>query len=100
MRRALTLATIVCASLLLPGVAPGARPRVAVIVVPRIDLADYAKRGAVGLLVPGSGSWVSGEGALAALEQGRARRAELGGVPHGRTLIHVGGPPAPITVRV
>ncbi|WP_411277680.1 hypothetical protein, partial [Gaiella sp.] len=43
----------------------------AVIVVPRFDPHVYADRGAVGLLVPGAGSTVSRERALASLVSGR-----------------------------
>ncbi|MEO5633014.1 hypothetical protein [Gaiella sp.] len=43
----------------------------AVIVVPRFDPRVYADRGAVGLLVPGAGSTVSRERALASLVSGR-----------------------------
>jgi len=52
--------------------APAAGNRsVAVIVVPTFDPATYADRGAVGLLVPGAGSTVSRERALASLVRGR-----------------------------
>jgi hypothetical protein len=60
---------------------------VAVRIVPPFELARYADRGAVGLLVPGSGATVSREGALAALRTGKTRPAKLGGLPTGRDRI-------------
>jgi cytochrome c551/c552 len=61
--------------------------RVAVVVVPPFELATYAHRGAVGLLVPGAGATVSRTGALASLERGRVTPALLGGVPGGPVLV-------------
>jgi hypothetical protein len=57
---------------------------VAVRIVPPFPLERYAAVGAVGLLVPGSGSSVSRAGALAALRTGKTRPAKLGGVPSGQ----------------
>lgn len=100
------LSPIVAVALLLAAAAPSAagaapaRPRVAVIVVPRLDPAVFARRGAVGLLVPGAGAWVSREGALAALARGRVQSALLGGRPEGKVLIRVGGPPGDVTFYV
>jgi cytochrome c551/c552 len=56
-------------------------------VVPRFDPAQYAGRGAVGLMVPGIGGTVTRAGALAALERGKVRHALLGGVPTGKVLV-------------
>jgi hypothetical protein len=60
---------------------------VAVRIVPPFELERYAETGAIGLLVPGSGSTVSREGALAALRAGKTRPAKLGGLPTGRDRI-------------
>jgi len=60
---------------------------VAVRVVPRFDPASYAKRGAVGLLVPGIGGTVTRAGALASLERGKVEHSLLGGVPGGKVLV-------------
>jgi hypothetical protein len=57
---------------------------VAVRIVPPFELERYADTGAIGLLVPGSGSTVSRDGALAALRTGKTRPAKLGGLPTGR----------------
>jgi cytochrome c551/c552 len=51
------------------------------------DPAQYAGRGAVGLLVPGVGNTVTRAGALASLERGKVRHALLGGTPHGKVLV-------------
>jgi cytochrome c551/c552 len=60
---------------------------VAVRIVPRFDPAQYAGRGAVGLMVPGIGGTVTRAGALAALERGKVRHALLGGVPTGKVRV-------------
>lgn len=75
-------AVIAAAALNLASTASGAT--VAVRIVPPFELGRYAEAGAVGLLVPGSGSTVSREGALAALRTGKTRPAKLGGLPAGR----------------
>ena len=67
-------------------VAPAARAAddsVAVIVVPPFAPSAYADRGAVGLLVPGAGSTVSRERALASLVRGRvvSSLVDLDGTP-------------------
>jgi hypothetical protein len=80
------LATVVVAALAVAAPAVAA-PRVEVVLVPKLDLSRYAVQGAVGLLVPGSGSTVTGAGALAALERGRVRSSLLGGRPHGQVLV-------------
>ena len=51
--------------------APAHAVETAVIVLDDVDLERFAERGAVGLMVPGSGSDVSRRGAEAALVQGR-----------------------------
>ena len=73
---------------------------VSVLVVPRFPLGQYASEGAVGLLVPASGSSVTRAGALASLKKGRAENAKLGGVPSGPDLIQLGRGPAAITIYV
>jgi hypothetical protein len=68
---AVVLATLgLSAALTTPGATAADRP-VAVIVVPAFSPESYAARGAVGLLVPGAGSTVSRERALASLVRGR-----------------------------
>jgi cytochrome c551/c552 len=71
----------------LNGNATASAAPVAVVVVPRLDPADYAGRGAVGLMVPGAGATVTRTGALASLERGKVTPALLGGVPRGRVLV-------------
>ena len=70
------------------------------IVVDDLDPASYAERGAVGLLVPGAGSKVSGRGARAALVRGEVETALTGGVPEGDPLISLSRRPADITFYV
>jgi cytochrome c551/c552 len=77
-----------------------ARRDVAVRVVRPFPLSRYAAEGAVGSLVPGSGSTVSRKTALASLVRGKVENALLGGKPKGKRLIRLGGPPAPVTVYV
>jgi cytochrome c551/c552 len=60
---------------------------IAVRIVPRFDPAQYAGRGAVGLMVPGGGGTVTRAGALAAFERGKVRHALLGGVPGGKVRV-------------
>ena len=80
--------------------APANAAQTAVIPVDQLDLERYAERGAVGLLVPGSGFEVSRRGALAALVQGEVEPALTGGVPDGEPLIELADEPAEITVYV
>jgi cytochrome c551/c552 len=68
--------------------------------VPVFPLDRYAARGAVGLLVPGSGAWVSRAGARAALVRGKVQNALLGGVATGRPLIALAKGPGPVTIYV
>jgi hypothetical protein len=80
--------------------APARAAETAVIVVDDLDVASYAERGAVGLLVPGAGSKVSGRGARAALVRGEVETALTGGVPEGDPLISLSRRPADITFYV
>ena len=70
------------------------------IVVDDLDLARYAQPGAVGLMVPGAGSKVSGRGARAALVRGEVETALTGGVPTGDPLIILDRRPAEVTFYV
>ena len=72
----------------------------AVRVVPVFPPSHYAASGAVGSMVPASGSTVSRETALASLLRGKVENALLGGKPSGKPLIRLGGPPAPVTIYV
>ena len=83
-----------------PTAAQAARQRVAVRVVPVFAPESYAKRGAVGSMVPASGSNVSRETALLSLTHGKLENSLLGGKPPGKPLISLGGPPAPVTIYV
>jgi hypothetical protein len=80
--------------------APARAAETAVIVVDDLDLARYAERGAVGLMVPGAGSKVSGRGARAALVRGEVETSLTGGVPDGDPLIRLSRRPAEITFYV
>ncbi len=80
--------------------AASTRHKVAVIVVPRLSPAQYAERGAVGLLVPGAGSTVTRAGALSSLVRGRVVSSLLGGEAEGKPLIRLSRRPAEITVYV
>ncbi len=81
--------------------APAARAAdTAVVVVPNLDLQAFSERGAVGLLVPGSGSEVSRRGALAALVRGEVEPALTGGVPEGKPKIELSDQPAEVTFYV
>lgn len=55
---------------------------------------------ALGLLVPGAGPTVTRSGALASLERGKVRQANLGGVPTGPRLVRVSRAPARVTFYV
>ena len=76
--------------------APGSP--VAVVVVPPFEPGAYAGRGAVGLLVPGAGSTVSRERALASLVRGRVVSSLVG--LDGEPMIRLGTKPAAITIYV
>jgi hypothetical protein len=71
---------------------------VAVIVVSKLDPAAYANRGAVGLLVPGAGSTVSRERALASLLRGRVVSSLVD--LDGDATLKLGGKPAETTIYV
>jgi hypothetical protein len=93
---------IVAVGLLLAGAnrALAAPPRVAVRIVPVFQPERYAARGAVGMMVPASGSKVSRATALLSLTHGKLENSLLGGKPAGKPLISLGGPPAPVTIYV
>jgi len=74
--------------------------RVAVVVVPSLDPAAYAARGAVGLLVPGAGSTVTRAGASSSLVRGEVVSSLLGGKASGRLLVELSKSPAPVTIYV
>ena len=80
-----------------PGATAADRP-VAVIVVPTFDPAEYTDRGAVGLLVPGAGSTVSRERALASLVSGRvvSSLVDLEGEP----ILRLADAPAETTIYI
>jgi len=82
------------------GSSAAAAPRVAVRVVPLFAPQRFAARGAVGSMVPASGTTVSRATALASLTRGQLENALLGGKPTGKPLIKLGGPQAPVTVYV
>jgi hypothetical protein len=83
----------------LPAAAAG-KTTVAVRVVPTFPLARYAAQGAVGAMVPASGSTVSRETALASLVRGKLENSLLGGKPSGKPLISIGGRRAAVTIYV
>jgi hypothetical protein len=80
--------------------APAGAAETAVVVVDDLDRASYAERGAVGLMVPGAGSKVSGRGARAALVRGEVESALTGGVPEGDPLLSLSRRPAEVTFYV
>src|SRR4051812_11511002 len=69
-----------------------------VVIVPFDD--PFPAGGAHGLLVPGAGETVSGEGAFAALVRGKTKKSLLGGVPGGKPAISVATEPGPVTIYV
>src|SRR5436309_10280183 len=97
--RAKVFIGIVAVGLALAGAqrARAARERVAVRVVPVFAAGRYAARGAVGSMVPASGSNVSRETALLSLTHGKLAYSLLGAKPSGKPPIQLGGPPAPAT---
>jgi len=89
----------VVAALALPAAASaGSAGPVAVIVVPPFQPSDYASRGAVGLLVPGAGSTVSRERALASLVRGRVVSSLVG--LDGDVVLKLATKPAATTIYV
>ena len=75
-----------------------AATQIPVVVVPPDQ--PFPQGGAVGLIVPGAGQTVTGEGALAALVRGKTKKSLLGGVPGGKPLISVARQPGPVTIYV
>ena len=86
------------AAVVAPAATAAADRSVAVIVVPTFDPASYAERGAVGLLVPGAGSTVSRERALASLARGKVVSSLVG--LDGDVTLKLGNVPAETTVYV
>jgi hypothetical protein len=82
---------------LLAGPARAAR-QIPVVIVPFDD--PFPAEGAHGLMVPGTGATVSGEGAFAALVRGKTKKSLLGGVPGGKPEISVATSPGPVTIFV
>jgi hypothetical protein len=80
--------------------APARAVESAVIVVDDLDVEQYAERGAVGLMVPGSGSKVTRRGARAALVRGEVETALTGGIPDGEPQISLSSRPAEVTFYV
>ena len=75
--------------------------RVAVILVAPFDGIFNSPKGAHGLLVPGEGTTVTGENALASLLRGKMGNAVLNrGKPGGKPQIHLSRHPARITFYV
>ncbi len=72
--------------------------QIPVVVVPPDE--PFPTGGAAGLLVPGAGETVSGEGALAALVRGKTKKSLLGGVPGGKPAISIAKRPGPVTIYV
>jgi hypothetical protein len=97
-RRALGLIAAAFAALVVAG--PGGAATVTVLVRPDVSLDRLAERGAVGLLVPGSGATVTGRGALAALVRGRVVNSAIATVPGGAPAIALGRRPAATTIYV
>ncbi|HET8606040.1 MAG TPA: hypothetical protein VFL66_03320 [Gaiellaceae bacterium] len=89
-----------CACALVVAAPATAAPRVAVVVQPPFPLERYAAEGAVGLVVPGSGSTVTRAGALASLLRGRVESALVGGVPGGPAEIRLARAPGTVTIHV
>jgi len=95
------LATVLALAAVLAAPAHGATApsgSVAVIVVPPFAPSEYASRGAVGLLVPGAGSTVSGERALASLVRGRVVSSLVG--LDGDVVLKLATKPAETTIYV
>jgi hypothetical protein len=80
--------------------ASAARHSVTVVVASELSLDEAASGGAVGLMIPGAGSSVSRESALASLVRGKVENALLGGKPSGKPKITLGGPRGDITIFV
>jgi hypothetical protein len=101
--RAIVIAPLVAATAVaafLNATATARAADVAVVVAPKVEPEAFAGRGAVGLLVPGSGAWVSRAGAMAGLLRGKVRTSDLGGIPTGPKLIEIAARPGDITIYV
>jgi hypothetical protein len=98
--QAVKLRVGICMLVLLAAAAPAHAARVAVVVTDPFPLERYAAAGAVGLLVPGAGSTVTREGALASLVRGKVRNALVGGLPTGKVLIRPARRPGAVTIYV
>ena len=83
--RRITVATVVLASLSVPGTALAG-----VEVVPSLSLERYAGEAAVGLAVPGAGPTVTRESARNTLLTGEVRSSLAGGTPPGAPLLELG----------
>ena len=95
---AAALAVVVVAAGLAAPVATAADRSVAVLVVPPFAPAAYAGRGAVGLLVPGAGSTVSRERALASLVRGKVVSSLVG--LDAKPMLQLATTPAATTIYV
>src|SRR5579864_7011944 len=85
----IALAGIVPATPALAKTVPGSPPFRVVILdhMAGWQLRQFARHGAVGLLVPGAGPTTNRRQALAQLVRGRQENAQLGGVPAGQPLL-------------
>src|SRR5262249_39708687 len=97
-RRALGLIAAAFAALVAAG--SGDAANVTVLVRPDVSLDRFAARGAVGLLVPGSGPTVTGRGARAALVRGRVVNSAIASFLGGARSIAVVRRPAELTIFV
>lgn len=95
---AVVLATVAAAATLAIPTATAAGRPVAVVVVPTFAPAAYAGRGAVGLFVPGAGSTVSRQRALASLVRGRVVSSLVG--LDGDVTLRLSRTPAETTIYV
>jgi hypothetical protein len=98
--RTRALGSIAAAFAALVAVGSGEGATVTVLVRPDVSLDRYAHRGAVGLLIPGSGPTVTRRGALAALVRGRVVNSVVSSAPGGEPSIALGRRPGDTTVYV
>ena len=95
------ISSIVATALLALAAGPApasAATRVSVVLVPHLDPAAYASRGAVGLYVPADGTRVTRDGALAAIVRGKVYDSVSGSKPTGPVLFRPSRTPGPVTV--